>query len=502
HQRTIECPDTAGRRVLIVDDQESSRQIMRELLHHCRYATEEAASGEAALEQVVAAEQHGKPFDFILMDWMMPGGMNGGETCEEIERLRQRGELEQTRPPILMISAYGQEEITLSEGLATDYLPKPLTASSLYDALVRAEGGGRMARAPHSSQAPDLSGCQLLLVEDNAINQEVATQLLEKTGAVLRTAENGREAVEAVRAEAPDLVLMDLQMPVMDGFEATRMLREEGFNGPVIALSAAVMDADRQRSHEAGVDGHLGKPIESGELYAALAAHLDAAGSVAPVPASSRSADEAAGGASSAGETPGEAASASPLPAELPGFDIARGRRHLGGDDALYARLLRGFRDKLTSDYAPLLDHLRAGRDEEARRIAHTLKGAAGTLAVTTLQELAETIDHHLNRGQPVTEEITDALEQAFHEAEQALGTLDPAADAGSDGTAAAVATLRERLEASELVEEATLRQALGYLRGRGLDCDALEAHVEQMEFDEALQSLDELLQDTNEGTT
>ncbi|MGM0477482.1 MAG: Hpt domain-containing protein, partial [Pseudomonadota bacterium] len=172
-------------------------------------------------------------------------------------------------------------------------------------------------------------------------------------------------------------------------------------------------------------------------------------------------------------------------------------------DDALYARLLRGFRDKLTSDYAPLLDHLRAGRDEEARRIAHTLKGVAGTLAAVELQQLAEQIDATIKRGEVVGGDLLAAMERTLAATQATLDGLEPSEEnAGAMGTAAAVATLRERLEASELVEEATLRQALGYLRGRGLDCDALEAHVEQMEFDEALQSLDELLQDTNEGTT
>ncbi|WP_304119443.1 PAS domain-containing protein, partial [Halorhodospira halophila] len=140
-EATIACPNTRGHRVLIVDDQPSAREIMRELLHHCAFTTEEAASGEAAIERIVAAEQRGEPFDFILLDWMMPGGMTGTETCAEIERRRQSGELRQTQPPILMVSAYAREEIEIGEDQVTDFLAKPLTASSLYDALARAERG-------------------------------------------------------------------------------------------------------------------------------------------------------------------------------------------------------------------------------------------------------------------------------------------------------------------------------------------------------------------------
>jgi CheY-like chemotaxis protein len=413
--------------------------------------------------------------------------MDGSETCEEIERLRQRGELEETRPPILMISAYSQDEIDLPDGLTIDYMAKPITASSLYDALVRAEGGTVTTRPPTSGEVPNLNGRHLLLVEDNEVNQEVATLLLERTGARVVTAENGGEALEQVRSEAPDLILMDLQMPVMDGFEATRTLRDEGFNGPIIALSAAVMDDDREHARAAGVDGHLGKPIESEDLYTALSNHLAPIATHRAEPPSAR-------------ELRGESGAVAGLPEELPGFDIPRGRQLLGGDDALYARLLRSFRGKLASDYAPLLDHLRAGRDEEARRIAHTLKGAAGTLGATTIQWLAEEIDSTLKAGHPVTEHDTSRLEQAFQEADRALETLSPSGTAGSAGTRAAVETLRQRLTNSELVEEETLREATGYLRGRGLECDELESKVEQMDFDEALQHLDELV-DTDGDT-
>ncbi len=483
----IDCPETRGRRVLIVDDQEIARQIIRETLHTCRYITEEATSGEAAIDRIMAAEQRGEPFDFILMDWMMPGGMSGGETCEAIENLRQRGELIQTRPPICMVSGYARDEVDVPEHLITDYLAKPLTASSLYDALVRAEGGVGVVRSAPSSPIPDLTGCRLLLVEDNEINLLVATQLLEKTGARVQTAENGAEAVEMVRAEAPDLILMDLQMPVMDGFEATRALRAEGYVGPIIALSAAAMDDDRRRAREAGIDDHLAKPIESEDLYTALASHMNARGWMAPDPAAT--------------PMPEGIPPCDHLPTDLPGFDLARGRHQLGNQDADYARILRSFRDRMARDFAPLVDHLRAGSDAEAHRIAHNLKGVAGNLAATTLHRLAEQIEHALKTGQPISTKVIDRLENAFREAEQALGVLATAPEAGSGGSAAAVATLRQRLEASELIDETLLQEALGYLRGRGLGCDALEAQVEQMAFDEALQCLDELWQDDDSGT-
>nr|WP_275951854.1 PAS domain S-box protein [Halorhodospira halochloris] len=480
---TIPCPNTRGQRVLIVDDQPSAREIMRELLHHCAFTTEEAASGEAAIERIVAAEQRGEPFDFILLDWMMPGGMTGTETCAEVERRRQSGELRQTQPPILMVSAYAREEVEIGENEVTDFLAKPLTASSLYDALARAERGeGAEAegdeRTPH--HAPDLRGHRLLLVEDNEINQEVATELLEKTGATVETAENGAVAVEAIRANPPDLVLMDLQMPVMDGYEAMRVLREEGYDRPILALSAAVMDEDRQRAAQAGADGHLGKPIESPDLYAALTEHLRIEGkAVAAAPA------DVSDGAADAVQI---------LPAELPGFDLERGLRRLGEDKALYLRQLRRFRGQLTTDYAALIDHLRAGDNEQANRLAHTLKGVAGTLGAMDLQQQAEQIDHDLKAGNAVTAECIGRLEQTLQDTEQALDGLTREPETAWQGSAEAVTRLREKLEACELIEEETLQEALAYLRSQGLGYDALEELVEQFAFDEALQSLDRLL--------
>ena len=487
-RRSTDCPDISGARILIVDDQKEARVVMRELLQFCGFSTNEAASGEEAIRMVVTAEQRGAPFDFILMDWMMPGGMNGTETCEVLERMRQQGDLRQTRAPILMISAYRRDEIMPPEGLVTDFLSKPVTASALYDALICAESGTRRTRigSVGVSRPPALHGYAILLVEDNEINQEVARLLLEQTGAHVRLAENGAEAVEAVQVEAPDLILMDLQMPVMDGFEATRVLRQGGFSSPIIALSAAVMDADRQRAREAGVDAHLGKPIDSEKLYALLRQSLG-------IPATQPQEHSAAEGIDEAVAT-----TKGLLPERLPGFDLERGRRQLVGNEALYLRLLTGFRDKLHSEYAPLVEHLRAGASEPAQRLSHTLKGVAGTLAAVELHQLAEQINDALKQGQAVDDGLIDALEQALGDTQERLAALGQLEQASVSGSMDAVEALREHLENSEFIDETMLREALAYLRGRGLATEALEITVEQMAFDDALRLLDELLNADN----
>ncbi|MCA1753910.1 MAG: response regulator [Spirochaeta sp.] len=494
----VGCPMLQGGRVLIVDDQAAARELMHDLLYHCGITTEEAESGEAAIDKVVDAERRGEAFDFILMDFMMPGGMNGAETFEALEQMRRDGQLSQTRAPILMVSAYQKDEIKLPEGLITDFLPKPVTASSVYNALMRAESGERFDRRWPAIQTPipGLNGNIILLVEDNETNREVAGLLIEKTGARIRTAENGVEALESVSEESPDLILMDLQMPVMDGFEATRQLRKEGYTGPVIALSAAVMDDDRKEAAEAGMTAHIGKPIESEQLYATLVEHL---GGFATVAASAASA--AAPVAATQSTAPAGAAPVGPsvLPESLPGFDLARGLRQLGGDDALYLRQLKLFGSKLRRDYAPLLEHLRNNDIEAARQVAHALKGAAGTLSAVELQRIAEQIDQTLAQGMSVNSSVVDALEQALNAAEQALATLRQPNDAGVTGTADALEKLHIQLEKNELVAEATLQEAVAYLRGRGYDCEALEEQVVQMEFDAALKTLTAMM-NTEDG--
>ncbi|TVR85462.1 MAG: Hpt domain-containing protein, partial [Spirochaetaceae bacterium] len=185
----------------------------------------------------------------------------------------------------------------------------------------------------------------------------------------------------------------------------------------------------------------------------------------------------------------------------LPGFDLARGRRQLGGEDSIYARLLKQFSGKLRRDYAPLLGHLRTGHVEEARSIAHALKGAAGTLAAVELQQLAEQIDYSLAVGLSVDNSIVNDLERALEAAEAALATLTSPSEAHVTGTPDAVEKLQGQLEKNELVDESTLQEAVAYLRGRGYDCEALEEQVAQMEFDAALETLSAMM-NTEDGAT
>ncbi len=508
--QSVACPESVGGRVLVVDDQAEARAVIRQMLEYQEFSVDEADSGEAAIQAVSAAEKREEPFDFILIDWLMPGGMNGTETCNALEAMRRKGELRSVRPPLLMVSAYQKHEVDLPPDLPVDFLPKPVNARRLYSALAGSEGGeppARGATTTGASRPPDLSGCELLLVEDNQINQEVAQLLLEATGAGIRTASNGREALDAVRKQTPDLILMDLQMPVMDGFEATRQLRQSGYRGKIIALSAAIMEDERRRATEAGVDAHLGKPIDSAQIYEALSNHLSAP-QAAPdrLPASGLIPENPDSARRDDPETKQRGGTL--LPPRLPGFDLEQGLDRLQGNEVLYARLLGNLAQKLQGDFAPLVTHLRSGNTEAAQPIAHTLRGTAGTLAAVELQKLAEEIDRRLKEGRSVEEHRIAALEQALNATRQTLAALalnekkEKASGAAGEGDADAVQALRRTLEKSELIEDPLLESALRWLRGQGHDCSGLEAQISQLEFEAALATLAAMTTATPDKTT
>jgi PAS domain S-box-containing protein len=263
----------ADARVLVVDDHAVARTVLREILESWRCRVEEAASGASAVQAVIEAERARMPFDFILMDWKMPGEIDGLEAIRQLFRLRKEGVLTGTGAPAIIVSGYNRDDLPKDRSGLNGFLGKPVTASNLLDTLLEAHGEkpqpgkpSQPARAP----TPSFAGAAILLVEDNALNQEVAKRMLQRTGAVVTLAENGVEAVELATTRHFDLVLMDLQMPIMDGLEATRRIRLERPDLPIIALSAAVMEIDRNGAREAGMNGHLAKPIDTVELYRTL----------------------------------------------------------------------------------------------------------------------------------------------------------------------------------------------------------------------------------------
>ncbi len=240
--------------------------------------------------------------------------------------------------------------------------------------------------AADGREAPRLKGARVLLVEDNDVNQQVAQELLERAGVGVVIAGNGQEALTALAQQEYDAVLMDLQMPVMDGLTATREIRrQEKYRGlPIIAMTANAMAVDRERCLEAGMNDHIGKPIDVGELYAVLAQYLPEKEAESPA---------------TAAEDVAAAAVAIELP-NLAGIDSAAGLKWVGGDAGLYLDILFKFHDR-QQDFGNRMRGLLGDPEqrEAAERLAHTLKGLAATIGAKGLSEAARELEQTIRDG-------------------------------------------------------------------------------------------------------
>ena len=263
--------DLQGRRVLIIDDNSPARTVISNLLSNMALVADEAASGEEGFEMVRQAAEAGQPYEIAFVDWQMPK-LDGLETCKRLLALTDMP------PHLVMVTAYGREEVLkkAEETGIENVLVKPVTSSTLFDTALSvlsadSEISGDFVTAA-SLDTARTRGVRVLLVEDNEINQEVAIGQLEDAEIAVDLAENGEIAVRMVRNKDYDLVLMDMQMPVMDGVEATRVIRADPrFNSlPIIAMTANAMAADRDRCLEAGMNDHIAKPIDPEQLFRVL----------------------------------------------------------------------------------------------------------------------------------------------------------------------------------------------------------------------------------------
>ncbi len=269
----------SGARVLVVDDNSTAREVIVGMARALGLAAEAAASGQDALRAATLAAAAARPFDLVILDWKMPG-MDG------VECARQLSSAADLRPPptVLMLTAFGREEalqqLAAQQVHVHGVLVKPVTPSALIDACAMALGIARrkdtrsaLREEALHSHAESLAGARILLVEDNALNQELAVTLLSEAGIEVTVANDGRQALKLLEKQSFDGILMDCQMPVMDGYEATRLLRLQLplQDLPVIAMTANAMVGDREKVLAAGMSDHIAKPINVEEMFATLA---------------------------------------------------------------------------------------------------------------------------------------------------------------------------------------------------------------------------------------
>lgn len=397
-----------GMRVLVVDDLEISRLTLCEMLKAWHFDVTEAASGEEAMQLILArVHQPERAFELVLLDWKMPG-MDGIEVARRIKEL---GERSVRLPVIIMVTAYGREQVMqLGGDVGLDaILNKPVTSSGLFDTIVRFQGGiGRQSEGEHRDlgmEAAAIRGTRILLVEDNEINQLVARDMLERMGLAVSVVNNGQEALECLEAADFDAVLMDLQMPVLDGFETTRRIRQEARwqSLPVIAMTAAVMAEDRIACTAAGMNDHVSKPILPQELAHALLRWIR------PTVAACKLGEEKP--------------FAGMLPEQLPGIDLPAALSRLGGNRGLLLELLRKFRQQFADTGTELKKAIGQGDMMAATALLHRIKGAAANLGAMELNLAADRLEKDLKADAAKSD--TRDFDHALADVMEGLVSLD-----------------------------------------------------------------------------
>ena len=379
--------DLQGMRVLAVDDNETSRHILQSYLESFDFDVTTSTNGLDALQAIEQADRDGAPYPFVILDWKMPE-MDGVEAARKIREMAGLSK----KPKILLISAYTQNEMLsyLEGGLFDGILAKPFQQGELFDAAMEvfgcAEARGRrgaVAALFHPDLVAKISGAYLLLVEDNEINQQVARELLEKAGVTVAVAENGEEAIARIAKENFDGVLMDMQMPVMDGITTAREIRKNpGFAKlPIIAMTANVMAGDRDRCLAAGMNDHITKPFDPNKMVATLARWITPAQPAAP--------DLKAMHA-----TPARWVHHGYLQAatEARRLDADMAVANMGGKE-LYLTVIGKFAANQSRAVQSIQDALAANDRETAERLAHTLRGIASTIGAAILAETVRRLE-------------------------------------------------------------------------------------------------------------
>jgi two-component system, sensor histidine kinase and response regulator len=371
-QRCLTDINLSGMRVLAVDDNATSRRILQSYLESFSFKVRMATNGIEALKAVVLADLEGAPYGFVVLDWKMPG-MDGIEAAHKIHGMEGLCKM----PKILLISSFSQSEMLqhLETGLVDGMLAKPFQQSELFDTtmeIFEGKDARRKKNAPnalfHADLVAKISGARILLVEDNEINQQVAKELLQKAGVTVILAENGAEAISRLQLESFDGVLMDMQMPVMDGVTATREIRKTLPDLPIIAMTANVMSGDLKQCTAAGMNDHIAKPLDPNQMLATIAKWIVPCKPTALL--STQLAQE----------------SGVALP-DLPGVRVSEGVRRIGDSVASYYVILKKFRKGQQNTLAEIRAALALDDWKKIERLVHTLKGLLGTLGAVELNK-------------------------------------------------------------------------------------------------------------------
>ncbi len=471
-------PDIRGRHVLVVDDNDNARLVMSDMLTNMSFTVDSVDSGKEAVAAVKRADRARNPYELIFMDWHMPT-LNGIEACRQIKALSL------AEPPhMLLVTAYGREEVfhQAEDAGIHDVLVKPVNASILFDTTMRVLNSSNYENqmmVPASSTAlmllAAINGARILLVEDNEINQQVGLELLRQADFVVDLADNGLIALTQLQKHDYDLVLMDMQMPVMDGLTATIALRKipRYKNLPVVAMTANVLPADRERCFEAGMNDFISKPIQPEVLWQALLKWIPAR-----LPSSVVS--------PSTIDTP-----AVPAPIfNIAGIDAINAQRRLLGNTDLYASLLR----KFCNTQGDMPQAIRLAIDLEdwatAQRHAHSIKGISLSIGANSLAQDALLLEQAIAERAAVDQinSLLDTVKTTLAQLIEEISLKLPEPILAAPMDAATAATLIDELR--QMLTENN-PEVMAWLETNMAGLDTVLPHAKMLQIVAAVHSFD-----------
>ncbi|WP_028579959.1 PAS domain S-box protein [Desulfogranum japonicum] len=482
-----------GMRILLVDSQDSSRQVLRQILDSWDFEVTEAVSAAECQAEIDKAilEQH--PYELLIVDWNFQG-MNGFEIVRLARNAYEQAGIGYL-PAIVPVNSMGRELArSMQEGVHADVLiDKPHTSSQLFDVIIDLQqrnsctvrGLSQESTTKDPGRSYMFAGARVLLVEDNKVNQQVAGELLQSLGLHVTTADNGQEALECIDAENYDAILLDLQMPVMDGYETTRHIRalKHQQNLPVIAMTAAALIQDKEACLAAGMNDHIAKPIDPEALITTLTKWITPSGGQ---------------------HVENDVVSLQPdygtgSPFELPGFDLQSAVQRMGGSWTALRKALHVFTSEFRQIKPVIHDNIEQSQYRQAAKHIHTIKGAAGNIGAISLHNSAAEFEQNLksdsSTGWKQFEKVYDEtmaclerLDENMHEAQNGIGEQKH----NVEEVQQRLADLRTILQQQRIVPETLLQEVRAMLSGRKIDVlvKRLQRQIDGFEYPEAVETI------------
>jgi PAS domain S-box-containing protein len=483
--------------VLVVDDCKNALEVYANVLRQFSFAVTTASSAEEGIRILEAAGEK-EPYKLVLMDWRMPG-MNGLEAGTLI---KNHSELSVV-PYVILTTAFGQEETVLqAESELDGCLLKPISPSTLLDAVTTVFGDkvvrpvtSEISKVIKSNESYE--DLHVLVVDDNRINQEVVMGLLAEVQCRVSVASNGKEAIEKIEDDSIDLVFMDVQMPEMDGLEATRILRSKPsyYDLPIIAMTAHAMRGDYEKCIEAGMSDYVTKPVNVKKFFDTLRKWVPDKNQVLRRPTQQTTKDD----------------EQIYMAKRLPGLDIDEGLQRLGGNKALFRSLLAEFVNDNRESARKINTNVSEQNWATARQAVHSIRGVAAHLSANKLAEAAQLLEEELagdvsDRIMDTTKKFEDALTEAQDSINHFLefdkedkNVLSPGIQPKRDPKflepklqELASLLANNHLNAEKVIQELKYNFDLG-------DCieavNTIEEKIEALEFSEALAALKQVVE-------